>query len=462
MKRSELTISALLVPLDYVALLAAAVVAYRVRFEQLEELRPVIFTLPFGEFFRIAAAVALAWIAIFALTGLYAATARRNWRSEFLRIVLGSSTGFALILAAIFFSRDLFASRFIVLASWLFAIAFVAFLRLIARGVERVLFAHGIGVHRIALIGSGRAADALAAAFADRPSLGFRIVERFSAFPNHDAETTITALWRKRKVDEVIDATTPPDPARLQHLIVFCNDHHIPIRFAADLLAASTTRVSVETFAGVPLVEIKRTPLEGWGRIAKRAFDIIGALLLLVITSPLLLAIALAIRCTSRGSVLFRQERIGQAERPFTFLKFRSMRAGAHAEWATLRAASDRNGPVPKIKHDPRVTPVGRILRRWSLDELPQLFNVLAGTMSLVGPRPHLPEEVADYEHRHRRVLALRPGLTGIAQVSGRADLDFEDEVKLDTFYIEHWTLGRDLVILLRTPFAVARARGAY
>lgn len=462
MKRSELTISAILVPLDYAALLAAAALAYHIRFAQLDAIRPIIFSLPFSNFFRLAGAIAAAWIAVFAFAGLYATAARRSWRAEFVRIVLGASTGFALILAVIFFSRELFASRFIVLASWLLAIAFVLAVHAIVRLVERALFARGIGVHRIALIGTGRAADALVAAFAARPRLGFRVVARFDAFPNHDAAAALADLWDRRAVDEVIDATTPPDPARLQELIDFCGDRHLPMRFAADLLTASTTRVDVEAFAGVPLVELKLTPLEGWGRIAKRTFDVVGAFLLLILTSPLLTAIAVAIRATSRGPVLFRQRRIGQAGRPFMFLKFRSMRAGAHEEWAQLRATSDRSGPVPKIKRDPRVTPVGRVLRRLSLDELPQLFNVLAGTMSLVGPRPHLPEEVADYERRHRKVLALRPGMTGLAQVSGRADLAFEDEVKLDTFYVEHWSLGLDLVILLRTPFAVARAKGAY
>ncbi|MDO8462904.1 MAG: sugar transferase [bacterium] len=462
MKRSELTISAILVPLDYLALLGAAAFAYRIRFQELEDIRPIIFSLPFSEFLPLAAAIATVWIVVFAFTGLYATTARRNWRAEFVRIVLGSSTGFALILAIMFFSRELFSSRFILLASWLLAIVFVTVLRLLVRIVERVLFAHGIGVHRIALIGRGRAADALADAFAKRPSLGFRIVAQFDAFPNHDAAVRLEQLWTQRKVDEVIDATTPPDPVRLQQLMDFTNDHHIPLRFAADLLTAAATRVEVEVFAGVPLVGLKRTPLTGWGRIAKRTFDVAASLLLLIALSPILLLIALAVRITSRGPILIRQERVGQGGRTFTFLKFRSMRHGAHAEWEQLRAQSDRSGPVPKIKNDPRVTRVGKALRRWSLDELPQLWNVLTGTMSLVGPRPHLPEEVADYERRHRAVLALRPGITGLAQVSGRADLEFSEEARIDTFYIEHWTLGRDLVILLRTPFAVLRAKGAY
>lgn len=461
MKRSELTISTLLVPLDYLAVLAAGIVAYRIRFGPVEELRPIIFSLPFPEFLRLAALIAMGWVAAFALAGCYATAARRRWRAELRRVFLGCTTGFALVLAVMFFSRELFSSRFIVLAGAVLAFLFVSVVRIATRAVERALFSRSIGAHRIVLIGTGRAADALATAFTARPGLGFRIVERVDAFPN-GAEQRLTERWAERAFDEIIDATTPPDPKRLHHLIDFANDHHIPLRFAADLLAAHTTRVGVETFAGVPLVELQRTPLEGWGRVAKRLFDMVIATLLLIVLLPMFACIALAISLDTRGGILYRQQRIGKAGRPFLFLKFRSMRVDAEQEWKALRAQSERNGPVPKIKHDPRVTRVGRLLRRWSLDELPQLWNVLRGDMSLVGPRPHLPQEVADYERRHRKVLALRPGMTGLAQVAGRADLDFEDEVKLDTFYVEHWSLGLDTVVLLRTPFAVIRAKGAY
>lgn len=461
MKRSELTISVLLVPLDYLALLGAAIFAYRLRFESVAEFRPIRFFLPLPEFLELAALIALAWIAIFALAGCYTTTARRSWRTEFARIALASSTGFAFVLAAIVFSRELFASRFIVLAVWPLAIVCVFAIRLVVRAIERSLFTRGIGVHRIVLIGTGRAAEALAAAFDARPGLGFRIVRRLPEFSNGASEELVRA-WAANEIDEVIDATTPPNPKDLHMLLDVCDDHHIPVRYAADLLAAHTTRVAVDTFAGVPLVELKPTPLEGWGRAVKRAFDILTSALLLVVLSPFLICIAIAIALDSRGPILFCQQRVGQAGRPFTFLKFRSMRVGAHEEWEELRKRSDRSGIVPKIKNDPRVTRVGRLIRRWSLDELPQLFNVLAGSMSLVGPRPHLPEEVAEYRKHHRKVLALKPGITGLAQVSGRADLDFDEEVKIDTFYIEHWSLGLDLVVLLRTPFAIIRTKGAY
>jgi exopolysaccharide biosynthesis polyprenyl glycosylphosphotransferase len=461
MTRASLIISTLLVPIDYAMLLSAAVLAYALRFRPFAELRPVQFNLPLNAYIELAALVAAGWILIFALSGLYATTTRRRWTSELARIFLATSTGFAGILATIVFSRELFDSRFIILASWPLAIVTVVAGRLMVRGVERILFARGIGAHRVILIGNGRSADALAGALAARPALGFRIVHRFETFSDATAKR-IRTHWSANEFDELIDAEAAQSHDQLAALLDFAAFHHIPVRYAADLVATHSTRVGVETFAGVPLIEPKPTPLEGWGRIAKRAFDLFVSMFLLVLLAPVMLVIAIAIRFDTPGTILFRQSRTGAAGRTFTFLKFRSMVEGAHDQWGKLRAESDRDGIIPKIKHDPRVTHVGRFLRRWSLDELPQLFNVFTGSMSLVGPRPHLPEEVADYLAHHRKVLAIRPGMTGLAQVSGRADLDFEDEVRLDALYIEHWSFARDLVILLRTPFAVLRARGAY
>ena len=195
----------------------------------------------------------------------------------------------------------------------------------------------------------------------------------------------------------------------------------------------------------------------------KRAVDLTGAVLALTLTAPLLVLLALLVRCTSRGPALYRQVRIGERGRPFTLYKFRSMVAGAHEERPMLFDLDDhRGGVLFKIRRDPRVTPLGRVLRRWSLDELPQLVNVLLGHMSLVGPRPPLPDEVTRYEPRVHRRLAMRPGLTGLWQVSGRSDLSWEESVRLDLYYVNNWTIGLDLRILLRTVGAVVSARGAY
>ena len=221
-------------------------------------------------------------------------------------------------------------------------------------------------------------------------------------------------------------------------------------------------RLHVRPVAGLPLVHVEQPSAFQARRWKKRAFDLVGSALLIIILSPLMLVIGLAIRLTDPGSVLFRQIRVGTQGKPFACLKFRSMHPDAEQRLAQLQEMNESDGTLFKIREDPRITPVGRFIRRFSLDELPQLFNVLQGQMSLVGPRPALPNEVSQYEdHVHRR-LDVRPGMTGLWQVSGRSDLAWEDAVRLDLYYVDNWSMVRDLGILLRTFSAVLVGRGAY
>jgi lipopolysaccharide/colanic/teichoic acid biosynthesis glycosyltransferase len=220
--------------------------------------------------------------------------------------------------------------------------------------------------------------------------------------------------------------------------------------------------------AGIPVVEVKKTPLDGWGRIIKRSFDIVVSFIIIIFISPIMLITVVLIKLDSFGPVFFSRKddgsllyRVGQGGRLIRYFKFRSMIPGADS--MRYSELADKNvrmgGPMVKIKDDPRVTRIGKFIRRFSIDELPELFLVLKGDMSLVGPRPHLPEEVARYEHHHKKVLTIKPGITGFAQVSGRSDLSFEDEVKLDTYYIENWSLLMDIAILFKTPLAVFKSR---
>ncbi|BAU81580.1 glycosyl transferase cpsE [Streptomyces laurentii] len=225
----------------------------------------------------------------------------------------------------------------------------------------------------------------------------------------------------------------------------------------------SAARLAVRPVGGVPLIQVRAPRLSRWARLPKDMAERLIAALLLLLLSPLLGAVALAVRLGSRGPTLFRQVRVGLHGKPFTMLKFRTMRTDAEDRRAELAHANhNSDGLLFKVRDDPRVTRVGTTLRRYSLDELPQLLNVVTGRMSLIGPRPPLPEEVAGYSHEVRRRLLVKPGLTGLWQVSGRSDLPWEEAVRLDLAYVDNWSLTLDTVILLRTGPAVLRGTGAY
>jgi exopolysaccharide biosynthesis polyprenyl glycosylphosphotransferase len=229
-----------------------------------------------------------------------------------------------------------------------------------------------------------------------------------------------------------------------------------------DLFQLSLGRVDVEAINGIPLISIKQSSLTGWNLVVKRAYDLILTTVGMTVSAPLWLFIAIAIKLDSPGPVLFRQERAGRHGKPFTVYKFRSMRQDAEAELAKLQNRNEVDGPMFKIRDDPRRTRIGRFIRRSSLDELPQFINVLRGEMSIVGPRPALLSEVAQYQDWHRRRLDVLPGITGLWQVSGRSELSFDEMALLDIYYAENWSLGTDIRISLRTVPQIFFGDGAY
>lgn len=470
MKRSELFFSFLLVPLDFLMVVLAGLSAYWIRYaEFFQRYRPVIFDLPFKEYFHALILVAFLWIIIFALAGLYNIRGARKMVQEFYRVVLACSTGFMLIVVLIFIRRELFDSRFIVLAGWVLAIFYITISRVIVRFIQRALFKFGIGVHRVVIVGNSKAADSIIQAIARGDYSGYKIVKRLRDFSMETARE-LEEFLKEEEVDEIIQSDPNLSKAEVLRLFDFADEYHLTFKYAADLLGTKVLKTEVAEVAGVPIVEVKRTPLDGWGRIAKRIFDIVVSLVLIIFLLPVFILTALLIKIDSRGPIFFSRRdddsplyRVGQGGKLFHYFKFRSMLPKTDSLRYT--ELSDRNlrkdGPMVKIKDDPRVTRVGKFIRRWSIDELPELFLVLKGDMSLVGPRPHLPEEVAKYERHHKKVLTVKPGMTGLAQISGRSDLLFEEEVKLDTYYIENWSLLLDLAILFRTPLAVIRRRKA-
>ena len=459
MKKSELTFSVASVPLDYLMIILAAIAAYFLRFgEFVTEIRPVVFELPVKQYLILIFLIAIGWLFIFALSGLYTIRYRR-FVDEIAKIFLACSTSILVIIVVMFFSRELFSSRFILLAAWGLSIIFVSFGRIIIRFIQRLLLKRGVGAHRIVVIGSDEITEIITAEIHRTPGLGYKIVDRFSHF-DEEVKNKVLKLHEKFPIDEVIQTDYSISRKESLDMIDFCNEYHITFKYAAGPFESRVTNIEVGTIADVPIVEMKRTLLEGWGKVYKRLFDIIGSLILIILTSPIMLLAAIAIKLDTKGPVFFKYKRVGEKDKLFNFMKFRSMKHGTHRlryeEEFRKQTKDVREGtPMVKFEKDPRITRVGKFIRRWSFDELAQLFLVLRGTMSLVGPRPHEVEEVAKYEKHHKRVLDIKPGITGLAQISGREKLDFEDEVKLDTYYIENWSIKLDLQILFKTPWVV-------
>ena len=473
MKRSEIFFTVFRLPLDYLALTAAGIASYYSRFlPQLTDIRPVTFDLTIEQYTNIVLVIALIWVIVFALTGLYK-TGQQKLADELSRVVIACTLSVAVVVALLFFSRQAFESRYIMLAAWGLAIVFVASERIIVRAIQRSIKRFGVGVHRVVIIGQGRTTAALQNEFKNKPRLGYLVVAEFDQFDDAVAKK-IHRMNRKQKIDEIIFAKPEATRQDRENLLTLADAEHITFKHTADIFAAASTRFEAHTIAGIPIIELKATPLDGWGAVYKRIFDIIGSLILIILTLPIQILIALALFIEQPGRIFFSRlpdnkkvARIGKNGQPFHYFKFRSMIKDAHKyrfdkEFIKKHGNEREEGPLFKLKDDPRVTRVGKFIRKYSLDELPEFFLVLIGRMSLVGPRPHLPEEVKEYTLQHRRVHTIKPGITGLAQISGRADLDFDQEVRLDIYYIENWGPLLDLYILLKTPIVVLFRKGAY
>jgi exopolysaccharide biosynthesis polyprenyl glycosylphosphotransferase len=403
---------------------------------------------------------------LFARSGLYA---QRSVRPGLSRIVgsLFEVAVVALIFAVV--SGEHFSSYYLFYGTLVFAIFYVGSLR---AGYERgtVLLLRSVGYQRRAvLVGSGKhvadVAHALrAVAQAPVELVGF-LAPAALAVDGLRPLGTLENLERvlgEERVDEVIiaDPDFPQDDA--VELVDQCHRRGVRVRIAPSTMEILIHRAEFVPGQSVPLFELGPPVFEGIDFALKRTFDIVGATLLLVVLSPLLLTIMLAVRLSSRGPVVFRSMRRGIGQRPFACLKFRTMHTDAEHSQPDLEELNEASGALFKIREDPRLTAVGRLLRRFSLDELPQLVNVLRGEMSLVGPRPLPERDYAMLEEWHRKRYLVLPGVTGLWQVSGRSELDFDDLVHLDFIYLESWSLALDLTILLKTIPAVLTRRGAY
>jgi exopolysaccharide biosynthesis polyprenyl glycosylphosphotransferase len=403
---------------------------------------------------------------LFARSGMYG---ERALRPGLARIV--ASLFQTMVVAVIFavVNGEEFSSYYIFYGSLFFSVVYVASLRAAYEAVTGVLLRAAGFKRRAVLVGTGEQIDAVAHALEGTAHSTVQVIGFVSLTPRPSnglrslgSLDELDEILTDHKIDEVIIA----DPAFPQQtavgLVDTCHQRGIVVRVAPTTMEILIHRAEFVPGQSVPLFELKPPVFDGIDFALKRTFDLVVAILLLIVLSPLLIVSALAVRVTTRGPVLYRSWRPGIGGMPFACLKFRTMYQGADEHQASLEASNEASGALFKIRHDPRVTHVGRLLRRFSIDELPQLINVLRGEMSLVGPRP-LPQrdfdQLADW---HKKRYLVLPGITGLWQVSGRADLDFDDLVRLDFLYLERWSVFLDLSILIKTVPAVFTRRGAF
>jgi exopolysaccharide biosynthesis polyprenyl glycosylphosphotransferase len=405
----------------------------------------------------------LVMLLLFARSGLYR---DRGQRPGFATVISALFQVTVIVLAYAVIEGHEFSSYYIFYGTLFFALVYVsAFRWAFERASGAVLRAAGYR-RRAVLVGSGTHIDAVAHALADSSEVepfGYVSLTPRKGDGRLRDFGSLDGLERNfDTIDEVLiaDPAFPQDQA--VELVDRCHQHGKRIRVAPSTMEILMDRVEFVPGQSLPLFELKPPVFEGVDFVIKRSFDLVGAVLLIALLSPLLALMALAIKLDSRGPVLFRSRRPGIGGRPFDCFKFRTMEEGAEHQQDDLEHRNEAGGAIFKIREDPRVTRVGALLRRWSLDELPQLFNVVRGEMSLVGPRP-LPQRDFDLlDDWHRKRYLVLPGMTGLWQVSGRSELDFDELVRLDFLYLERWSVFLDFTVLLKTIPAVLRRHGAW
>lgn len=464
MKRSELLFNLISIPVDIIFLVVAGIVSFHVRLNAEQLVGPVQFNLTLPDYLAVMARIIPVLLIVFAALGLYNLKGTRKFISEFNRIVIGTSLGVLVVIVLFFFNQTIFPSRFIILATWGLSTVFVLMGRLILKTLQEEFFNRGYGLHRLVIVnGAGIESEIIGEVLRNKKH-GYNIVAEV-----HYSEQIISELenlYHQKGFDEIIQANPSITDDGNLLLVEFARNKGLHFSFVPSLFEVQRNVVELSNFKGVPVISLKNTPLDGWGKVIKRIFDVIASIICIIISSPLYLAIFIAIKLDSPGPALYKQLRGGH-RKDFQFYKFRSMYThlsdGYGGEEAKrireeLWKKNTRGGaesPFLKIKDDPRVTRVGRILRKTKLDELPEFFHVLLGHMSMVGPRAHILEEVERYRDRYRRMFSIKPGIFGLSQNAQILwpDLPFEEEIRLNTYYIENWSLWWDIKILIKTLY---------
>lgn len=421
----------------------------------------------------------------FQMRGLYALPRGASWLAHMRVISSAALTSMSLLVLGTLLFNATLPSRLLLLFLWLSTIAIFATERLLYRELRVKIWQRGINIRRVLVVGAGIAGQRIMKDIVERTSLGYELIG-YVADSDHEHGTLNWKVpinsrlgcrlrrlgdvkdvqeimyGRERPLHEVIVALPATRHTEILSIVDSCRECGIEFRLVPDLFEMHFSEVRMDALNGVPLIGVKDVALRGFNLFLKRLLDLALAAGMLAIMAIPMLIIAAVIRSSSPGPIFFRQQRVGKGGRLFTCYKFRSMYQDAEKHLDEIRHLNEVDGPIFKMKDDPRITAVGKVLRRASLDELPQIFNILKGEMSWVGPRPPIPAEVARYDEWHHKRLEVTPGLTGLWQVSGRSNLSFDEMVKLDLYYAESWSLSLDLTVILRTLPVLVKREGAY
>ncbi len=467
------TIRYLTILTDLILMNLAFVLAYMVRYRW-EWLYPVTFFDPYEAYLGQQSILTLLLLLTFSQTRVWTRRRGEFIIDELSRVAYATAAGIALMMAVTFFLQPSPFSRLLLFWALVFIVLFIGVGRMVRRLILSLLYQRNLQVDRVLVVGSGEAGRSVIRTLLARPDVGYRAVGYLDdgigenniglgRIPHLGSLADITAVLQKHPNLHAVFIVLPGDMHhQILALLQTCQQHGVRAHVVPDLLRLSLNRVEFNNMAGIPMLSVRDVGISHLQFFLKRIMDIV---LILIGAIPALLVmgiIAIAIKLDSKGPIIYAAERIGKDGRPFKMYKFRSMVVDAEKQKEALSHLNEADGPIFKIKDDPRLTRVGRLLRLLSFDELPQLYNVVVGQMSLVGPRPPLPEEVAAYKPWHKQRLTVIGGMTGLWQVSGRSDLTFDELCLLDIYYIENWSLSMDFRILLQTIPHSIFGRGAY
>jgi exopolysaccharide biosynthesis polyprenyl glycosylphosphotransferase len=404
--------------------------------------------------------------AVFSISGFYLSHRMTGWRRIYREIALATSLITAVLL--ILPLRMEFATISFFISFGLLTFTILLLSRLVAQSLFYYARLHGRNLRSIVIVGEGADAVALAERVEEETALGYRLARIIDAglfkVPEAAVIQQLNLIITQQPIDEVLLALPFNKYGSLAETVVsYCEEQGIVVRVRAEIFNLQIAKSYADDLQGIPVMTIQSGPIDGWQLVIKRSIDIIGSAAMLLALAPLFAIVILLIRLDSPGAVIFTQERVGYNKRRFKVLKFRTMVVEADKQQVMLEHLNEVEGPAFKIRKDPRITRVGSFLRRFSIDELPQLVNVLKGEMSLVGPRPLPVRDVERIDVQwHKRRFSIKPGLTCLWQINGRSNIGFNEWVRMDLDYIDKWSIGLDLLILAKTIPAVFKGPGAY